>query len=332
MRTGCRLGEGCAPTSRRQRMIRFALLRFLGLVATVFVAAILIFVMLDLLPGDPARFILGLNAAPEAIDALRQQLGLDASPFERFFRWLGGMLTGNFGVSAAHGQPANLMLGGALSVTLPLIVLSALLSALIGLPVGVLAGLRRGSMADRALMVLARIGIATPNFWFGMLLVLLFSVTLRWFPPGGFVPWTENPLAAFGSLILPTLALALPQAAVLARATRDTLVEVQGSDYIRAARAKGLTLREAVRSHGMRNALLPMLKTLGIQFAYLIAGTVIVENVFYLPGLGRLILDAIAARDLIVVRSGVLMLVLAMAVVVFLADLATAWTDPRSDR
>lgn len=310
-------------------MIRFALLHFLGLLATVLVAAIIVFLMLDLLPGDPAQFILGANATPEAIEALRQQLGLDPSPFARFFRWLGGMVTGDFGLSTAQGLPAGQMIAGGLGVTLPLMILSALLSALIGIPLGIIAGLKRGSLADAILMGLARVGIATPNFWFGMLLVLLFSVTLRWLPPGGFVPWGENPLGALASLLLPTIALALPQAAILARAARDTLVDVESSDYIRAARAKGLTLEGAVRAHGPRNLLLPMLKILGIQFAYLTAGTVIVENVFYLPGLGRLIFDAIAARDLVVARGGVIMLVLLMAVVVFLADLAKGIVDPR---
>jgi len=329
VRTGGRRDEGRLRPARRRGMIRFALLHFLGLLATILVAAIIVFLMLDLLPGDPARFILGANASPEAIAALRQQLGLDASAFARFFGWLGGMFTGNFGISTAQGVPAGQMIAGGLGVTLPLVFLSALLSALIGLPLGILAGLKRGSLADTILMGLARVGMATPNFWFGMLLVLLFSVTLRWLPPGGFVPWGENPLGALGSLVMPTLALALPQAAILARTARDTLVDVESSDYIRAARGKGLTLRNALRSHGTGNLLLPILKILGIQFAYLTAGTVIVENVFYLPGLGRMIFDAIAARDLVVVRGGVIMLVLLMAVLVFLADIATGLADPR---
>jgi peptide/nickel transport system permease protein len=162
-----------------------------------------------------------------------------------------------------------------------------------------------------------------------MLLVLLFAVVLRWLPPGGFVPWGENPLGAFNSLILPAIALALPQAAILARVMRTALVDVQGSDYIRTARAKGLTLSEAVWKHGVRNAMLPVLTILGLQFAYLVAGTVIVENVFYLPGLGRLIFDAISARDLILVRSSVIILVLAVIGTMFLTDLAYAWVDPR---
>ncbi len=310
-------------------MIRFALIKLIGLVATLFVAAAITFVVLDLLPGDPARFILGINATPDAVLALREQLGLDAPPLQRFFGWVGGMFAGDFGLSYTQSQPVGELIAGRLGVTIPLTLMAMVLSAGIGLPIGILAARRRGSFADTGLMVLAQLGVAIPNFWFGMLLVLLFAVTLRWLPPGGFVPWGENPFAAFASLILPSIALALSQAAILARVMRTALVDVQGSDYIRTARAKGLTMSEAVWKHGVRNAMLPVLTILGLQFAYLVAGTVIVENVFYLPGLGRLIFDAISARDLILVRSSVIILVLAVIGTMFLTDLAYAWVDPR---
>jgi peptide/nickel transport system permease protein len=300
-----------------------------GLAVTLLVAAGITFVALDLLPGDPARFILGINATPEAVAALQQQLGLTLPPPERFLNWLRGMLVGDFGVSYTQRQPVSELIAGRLGVTLPLTLFAMILSAGIGLPLGILAARRRGSAADTGLMVAAQLGVAVPNFWFGMLLVLLFSVTLRWLPPGGFVPWTDNPPAALSSLVLPSLALALPQAAILARVMRTALVDVQGSDYIRTARAKGLTMSEAVWRHGVRNALLPVLTILGLQFAYLVAGTVIVENVFYLPGLGRLIFDAIAARDLILVRSSVMILVVAVIGTMFVTDLCYAWVDPR---
>ena len=310
-------------------MIRFALIKFLGLAATLLVAAAITFAALDILPGDPARFILGINATPDAVAALREQLGLDAPPLQRFFGWIGGMFVGDFGESYTQGQPVGSLIAGRLGVTIPLTLFAMILSAGIGLPIGILAARKRGSFADTGLMVLAQLGVAIPNFWFGMLLVLLFSVTLRWLPPGGFVPWGENPFAAFASLVLPSIALALPQAAILARVMRTALVDVQGSDYIRTARAKGLTLSEAVWKHGVRNAMLPVLTILGLQFAYLVAGTVIVENVFYLPGLGRLIFDAISARDLILVRSSVIILVLAVIGTMFLTEMAYAWVDPR---
>jgi peptide/nickel transport system permease protein len=178
-------------------------------------------------------------------------------------------------------------------------------------------------------MVLAQLGVAIPNFWFGMLLTLIFAVTLRWLPPGGFTPWSENPLGALRSLVLPSLALALPQAAILARVMRTALVDIQEQDFIRTARAKGMTMGEAVWRHGVRNALLPVLTILGLQFAFLIAGAIIVENVFYLPGLGRLIFTAISERDLILVRGAVMVLVVTVSLSMFLVDLAYGLVDPR---
>lgn len=313
-------------------MIWYVAKKLLGLIATLLVAATIVFVVLDLLPGDPAHFILGINATPESVAALHAQLGLDQPPLQRFFTWLGSMLTGNFGLSYTQRAPVGELIALRLGVTLPLALFAMILSTAIGIPVGILAGRKRGSLTDTGLMALARLGVAVPNFWLGMLLVLLFAATLRWLPPGGFVPWTDNTVAAFNSLILPSLALALPQAAIFALAMRTALVDVQGSDYIRAARARGLTLREAVWRHGMRNAFLPVLTVLGLQFAYLVAGTMIVENVFYLPGLGRLIFDAINTHDLILVRSTVIILVLTMAGTMFLADLGYAWVDPRLRR
>jgi peptide/nickel transport system permease protein len=310
-------------------MIRFALTKFLGFIATFLVAAAIIFFALDVLPGDPARFMLGINATPDAVAALQTQLGLDAPGWQRFFGFIGGVFVGNLGPSTATGQPVGALIGGALGVTLPLTLLAMILSAGIGLSAGILAARRRGSIIDTALTVLVRIGVAVPNFWFGMLLVLLFAVALRWLPPGGFVPWGENPLAAFASLILPAFALALPQAAILAQAVRTSLVDVQASHYVRTMRAKGMTTKQAIRRHGFRNALLPVLAMLGLQFAWLVAGTVMVENVFYLPGLGRLIFDAINARDLLLIRGSVGVLVLVMTGTMFLADLGYAWADPR---
>jgi peptide/nickel transport system permease protein len=310
-------------------MIWFALTKFFGLAVTLLVAAGITFLALDLLPGDAARFILGINATPETLAALREQLGLNLPPVERFFGWVGGMLRGDFGISYTQGVPVADLIGGRLGVTVPLTIFAMILSAGIGLPMGLLAARKRGSLADTGLMALSQLGVAVPNFWFGMLLVLLFSVTLRWLPPGGFVPWTDNPTGALAALVLPSLALALPQAAILARVMRTALVDVQGADYIRTARAKGLTMSEAVWRHGVRNAMLPVLTILGLQFAYLIAGTVIVENVFYLPGLGRLIFDAVGARDLATVRACVMILVLAVIGTMFVTDLCYAWADPR---
>jgi peptide/nickel transport system permease protein len=310
-------------------MIIFVLRRFAGFAATLLVAALVIFVLLDLLPGDPAQFILGLNATPESLARLRLQMGLDAPATERFVSWIWGMLRGDFGMSSTQSVPVAQLIWDRLGVTVPLSLFAMALSMAVGLPLGILAARRRGKPLDTIIMVLAQTGVAVPSFWFGMLLTLLFAVTLRWLPPGGFIPWNEDPGAALRSLTLPTLALALPQASILARVMRTALVDVTSQDFIRTARAKGLTMGEAVWRHGVRNALLPVLTILGLQFAFLIAGTIIVENVFYLPGLGRLIFTAIQQRDLILVRGATIILIIAVTLTMLLTDLAYGLVDPR---
>lgn len=310
-------------------MIFFVLRRLAGFAVTLLIAAIVIFVLLDLLPGDPARFILGINASPEALAALRQQMGLDTPAPARFGNWVWGMMQGDFGVSHTQRMPVSRLIAERMAVTLPLSTIAMVISMLIGLPLGILAARHRGKPIDTALMVMAQGGVAVPNFWFGMLLTLLFAVTLRWLPPGGFTPWQDDSWLAVRGLILPSLALALPQAAILARVMRTALVDVAGQDFIRTARAKGMTYGEAIWRHGVRNALLPVLTILGLQFAYLIAGTIIVENVFYLPGLGRLIFTAISERDLILVRSATMVLVVAVSATMLVVDLTYALVDPR---
>ena len=310
-------------------MTLFLLRRILGFAATLFMAALIIFLLLDLLPGDPARFILGINATPEAVAALRVQMGLDAPAHERFFDWVMGLLWGDLGQSHTQGLPVAELVAERMAVTLPLALIAMVVSVVIGLPIGIVAAMRRGKATDTALMVLAQTGVAVPNFWFGMLLTLLFAVTLRWLPTGGFVPWQEDAGAALRGLILPGLALALPQASILARVMRTALVDVAGQDFIRTARAKGMTKDQAIWRHGVRNALLPVLTILGLQFAYLVAGTIIVENVFYLPGLGRLIFTAISERDLVLVRGATIVLVLVTTATMLVVDLCYALVDPR---
>ena len=310
-------------------MTLYILRRLFAFLVTLLVAAAIIFVLLDLLPGDPARFILGINATPEAVAALRAQMGLDEPAIQRFGNWIFGMLRGDFGMSQTQGLPVASLMAERMAVTLPLTLFAMVVSMAIGLPLGILAARHRGKLLDTGLMILAQAGVAVPGFWFGMLLTLLFAVTLRWLPPGGFTPWHEDWGAALRGLILPGLALALPQAAILARVMRTSLVDVSTQDFIRTARAKGMTFGEAMWRHGVRNALLPVLTILGLQFAFLIAGAIIVENVFYLPGLGRLIVTAIYERDLVLVRSAVIILVLVVSLTMLMVDLAYGFVDPR---
>ena len=312
-------------------MLRFVLRRLASLVASLLVASVVIFLVLEVLPGDPAAFMLGLNASPEALAALRTQLGLDAPVLARYFGWLAGMVRGDFGISYTYRVPVAELIGARLEVSLPLAIYALVLATLIGIPVGMLAAAKRDTAVDAGAMGLAQLGIALPNFWFAMLLVLLFSVTLRWFSSGGFPGW-ENPGAAMAALTLPAVALALPQAAILARVMRSGLLDTLDEDYVRTARAKGLSRGQALWRHAFRNALIPVLTIMGLQFSFLLAGAIIIENVFYLPGLGRLAFQAISARDLIVVRSVVMILVFAVILVTFLVDVSYAAIDPRLRR
>ncbi|MRX50971.1 ABC transporter permease subunit [Paracoccus sp. S-4012] len=309
-------------------MLRFIARRGLTLALSLLVASAAIFAIVDLVPGDPASFMLGTGAQPDTLEALRRQLGLDLPWPVRYARWLGGVLTGDLGTSFTYRTPVAGLIAERMAVSLPLALLALGLAVVVAFPVGMLAAARRGRAADAAVMGATQVGIAVPNFWFAMLLVLLFAVNLRWLPAGGFSGWSD-PVAALRALLLPSVALALPQAAILARVLRSALIETLGQDYIRTARAKGLTERQALRRHALRNALIPALTIIGLQFSFLLAGAIIIENVFYLPGLGRLIFQAITQRDLIVVQSAVLVLVAAVILVTFLTDLAYAAVDPR---
>ncbi|ATQ54866.1 ABC transporter permease [Paracoccus yeei] len=312
-------------------MRRYLIRRLIVLGLSLAVASAAIFGVVALVPGDPASFMLGTGAQPDTLAALRQQMGLDLPWPLRYARWLGGVLTGDLGQSLTYKTPVGGMILERMQVSLPLALMALALAVAIAFPVGTLSAARHGRVADTALMAGAQIGISLPNFWFAMLLVLVFAVNLRWLPAGGFPGW-DHPLAALRALILPSIALALPQAAILARVLRAALVETLGQDYVRTARAKGLSPRQALLRHALRNASIPVLTILGMQFSFLLAGAIIIENVFYLPGLGRLIFQAITQRDLVVVQGAVLVLVAAVILVTFLVDLAYAAVDPRLRR
>ncbi|WP_347137857.1 ABC transporter permease [Paracoccus sp. SSK6] len=309
-------------------MLRYLSRRMIVLGLSLLAASALIFSVTELVPGDPASFMLGTGAQPETLAALRQQMGLDRPLPLRYAAWAGSILQGDFGTSFTYKTPVAGMILERLQVSLPLALMALALAVAVALPVGLYAAARRGRADGGLAMGTTHVGIALPNFWFAMLLVLVFAVRLRWLPAGGFPGWSD-PLAALKSLILPAVALALPQAAILARVLRSALIETMGQDYIRTARAKGLTSGQALRRHAFRNALIPVLTILGMQFSFLLAGAIIIENVFYLPGLGRMIFQAITQRDLIVVQSAVLVLVGAVIAVTFLVDLAYAAVDPR---
>lgn len=313
-------------------MLTFLARRVLVLLATLFVASLAIFVVLDILPGDPALLILGLEAQDDTLAALRAQMGLDRPAPVRYFAWIGGMLSGTSGVSHTYAVPVFELISERLAVTVPLALFALLLSTLLAVPLGMFAAVRRGRWGDYGVMGFSQIGMAIPNFWFGILAILFFAVFLGWFPAAGFPGWDAGLGVALWALILPAFSLALPEAAILARVTRASVLETLSADYVRTARAKGLGEQRVLWGHVLRNALIPMTTILGLQFAFLLAGSIVIESVFSLPGLGRLIFQAVSQRDLVVVRDVVLLLVAFVVLINFLVDIAYAVIDPRARR
>jgi peptide/nickel transport system permease protein len=313
-------------------MTRYLLGRVVSLVLSLLAASIIIFLILEVVPGDPAQFMLGLNANPETLANLRAQMGLDQPAVVRYFSWIAGMLHGDLGLSYTYKTPVMELVLQRLGVSLPLAVLSLTLTVLIAFPAGIVAASRRGSVSDVGIMGVTQLGIAVPNFWFAIILVYIFAVGLHWFSAGGFGGWNKGLWPGLRSLILPSIALALPQASILARVMRSALLDTLEEDYIRTARAHGLSRRQALWGHALRNALIPVLTIVGLQFAFLLAGTIIIENVFSMPGLGRLIFQAISQRDLIVVKSVVMLLVFAVVLVNFIVDVLYVVIDPRLRR
>ena len=306
--------------------------RIVSLILSLLVASVIIFCVLEILPGDPAQFILGMNARPDTLAALRAQLGLDAPPVLRYFGWILGMLHGDFGISYTYRVPVTELVLQRLGVSLPLAVISLALTILIAFPAGILAAAKRNSRTDVAVMGATQFGVAVPNFWFAIILVYIFAVILHWVSAGGFPGWDKGFWTGLRALILPSIALALPQASILARVMRSALLDTLEEDYIRTARARGLSRSATLWRHAVRNALIPVLTIVGLQFAFLLAGGIIIENVFFLPGLGRLIFQGITQRDLIVVKSVVMLLVFAVILVNFLVDMSYLLVDPRLRR
>ncbi len=319
-------------------MLSYALGRLAVLVATLAVASAVVFAALELLPGDAAQLILGESATPQAVASLRAQLGLDQPATQRYAQWVLGLLHGETATSTSYSTPTAELIAERLWVSLPLAVLAMGLTAVVALAAGLYAAARHRRAGDVGVMALSQLGLAIPNFWFAILLILVFAVQLQWVSAGGFPGWVDEESERFTAasiwagvqaLLLPALALAVVQAAILARVTRSALLEVMGEDYVRTARAKGLTRRQALLRHVLRNAMIPVLTVVGLQFANLITGTIVVENVFVLPGIGRLVFQAIANRDLIVVRDVVMLLAAVVVAVNFIVDVLYAWVDPR---
>jgi peptide/nickel transport system permease protein len=304
-------------------------IRLFWLVISLLVASVLVFVVVNVLPGDVAAVILGTSATPESLEALRHQLGLDQPGWIRYFAWIASLLHGDFGTSVlSHADVGQLILQK-LSVSAPLALASAVIALLVAVPLGVIAGVRYRHPTGLLISAVSLVGIAIPAFWAGLLLATVFAIQLHLFPAGGFTDWSTDPIAAMKSLVLPALALGLVQAAVLTRYIRSSIIDVQREDFIRTARAKGLTRSQALRRHGFRYAAIPVVTILGIQLTGLLVGAIVIENVFVLPGLGRLLFQSVGNRDLLVVQDLVLLLTAVVLVVNFLVDLTYRFLDPR---
>ena len=299
------------------------------LVASLAVSSVLVFAFMAVLPGDPARVALGVNASEEAVARLRAEFGLDRSLLVQYLDWLGGLLTFDLGTSYVTHAPIGSMIADRFLVTLWLIGAAMVLALVVALPMGTLMAVRHRRPSGLALTALSQVGIAVPAFLAGILLVALFAVQLGWLPANGWTPPAEDPVAFLEQLVLPAIALGLVQGAVLARYVRSAILDVLREDYLRTARAKGLTPMRALLRHGLRNAAIPVVTVLGLQLATLLIGAVVIERVFVIPGLGSLLLDSVSNRDLIMVQDVVMILVMAVLIVNFLVDLLYLLIDPR---
>jgi peptide/nickel transport system permease protein len=303
--------------------------RLAWLVVSLLLASVLVFTVVNILPGDVAAVMLGTSATPEALESLRAQLGLDQPAWLRYLQWIGGFVRGDLGSSLLSHSDVGPLIAQKMAVSGPLALAAAAIALLLAVPLGVLAGVRYRAVSGAVISAASLVGIAVPAFWAGLLLATVFAIELKVLPAGGFVDWSDDPLGAVRSLVLPAIALGLVQGAVLTRYVRSAIVEVQREDFLRTARAKGLTRWQALRRHGFRYAAIPVVTVLGIQLTSLLVGAIVIENVFVLPGLGRLLFQSVGNRDLIVVQDLVMLLTAVVLLVNFVVDLSYRLLDPR---
>ncbi|MBF8191096.1 ABC transporter permease [Nonomuraea sp. K274] len=310
-------------------MTLYLLKRLAVLVASTAVAAVVVFAFMALLPGDPAEIALGVNATPEAVAELRRQFGTDRAPVVQFLDWFGGLAQGDFGTSYVTSSPIGPQIGDRLGVTAVLVLGGMALALAIAVPLGTFAAVRHRDPLGALISAASQLGIAVPAFLAGILLVFVFAVQAQALPSGGYVPIAESPGEWLRSLLLPWLSLGLVQGAVLTRYVRSAVLDVMREDYLRTARAKGRGSTGALWRHGLRNASIPVVTVLGLQLATLLVGAVVVERVFVIPGLGDLLLNGVAGRDLLLVQGVVMVLVAAVLLINFVVDVTYHLLDPR---
>ena len=297
-------------------------------VPVILISSILIFVLAELLPGDPAVIALGETATPEAVAAKRHEMGLDRPLAIRYVNWLADALTGDFGRSTT-GKSVTSLIQASAPPTLELALVAFTLGNLLGLAMGVIAGVYRGRLPDTMVGVAASLIIAIPSFVGGLVILLLFTVKVSWFPSAGRVALTDHPVEALRYLLLPTLSLGFPVAAVVSRFTRQSIVDVLTNDFIRTARAKGLSERRVVIFHAIKPSMLPVVTIIGVQLGGLIGGSIVIEQVFTRPGMGRLLIGAVNSKDYPTIQAITLLLVATYIIFNLFTDLIYAWLDPR---
>jgi peptide/nickel transport system permease protein len=310
-------------------MLIFVVRRLLQAIPVVFLASVGVFLMLHLLPGDPALMISGGDASPAVVEAVREDLGLNKPLPIQYVIWVEHVLRGDLGKSILSKIPVSQLIAQRAPATLELAFAGEILTILIGLPLGVLAAVKQRTKADWGITSFISLGLAIPNFWLGILLIILFAVTLGWMPPGGRGDFGRDPLTALKFIALPAITLALPAAMNLSRLTKASVLEVLYEDYVRTAWAKGLDGKRVVVGHVLRNSLIPVITAIGLEFGRLLGGAIVVESVFAWPGLGTLMLQSIQNRDYVIVQTGLLLLVGVFIVVNLLTDIAYGFLDPR---
>lgn len=303
--------------------------RIAAAIPVLFIVSIMVFLMLQLLPGDPATVILGQEATPEAVEAMREQLGLNQPLLIQYLHWLGNVLQGNLGQSLVDGTSVNDLIAERLPATLELAFGSFLVALLIALPCGILSAARPNTVIDHFCTFISLIGMSIPHFWLGMMCIILFAVELGILPASGYVPFFDDPVENLKTIILPVVATGFRESAVLTRMVRSSMLEVMQSDYIRTARAKGLGEKTILFGHALKNAMIPVITTSGIMLAGLLGGLVITETIFNIPGYGKLIIDSVFNRDFITVQSAILVSAVFVVVVNIAVDILYALVDPR---
>ncbi len=310
-------------------MIAYVIRRLLYVIPVLFIVSLISFSLMQLVPGDPAVVVAGLSATPDEVERVREQLGLNEPFYIQLLSWYGNLLQGDLGTSFLLGRPVVEVTVERLPVSLSIALYALVLTLVFGIVLGIIAALRQNTWVDQAVMTAALIGVSLPNFWLGLILIVVFAVHLGWLPSGGYVDFREDPWAWLRATTLPAISLAMLQMGLLARITRSTMLEVLRQDYIRTARAKGLPEHVVVGKHALKNVMIPVITVIGIIFSLLLSGSVVIETIFSIPGVGSLLGSAILRRDYPVIQGGLLLVATMLLLLNLLVDVLYAYFDPR---